>query len=48
MEGSVYQVPLSNNVPNVVKGKDLVTLLVASMQTLKRSNKRCGEKKFPI
>ena len=48
MEGSIYEVPDSNSVPNIVKGKDLETLLVASIQTLKCNNKKCGKKKFPI
>ena len=42
MEGSIYEVPHNNNVPHIVEGKDLETLIVASMQTLKRNNKKCG------
>ena len=43
MERSIYEVPHNNNVPHVVEGKDLETLIVASIQTLKRSNKKCGK-----
>ena len=43
MEGSIYRVPNNNNVPHIVEGKDLETLIVASIQTLKRNNKKCGK-----
>ena len=43
MEGSIYEVPHNNNVPHIVEGKDLETLIVASIQTLKRSNTKCGK-----
>ena len=43
MEGSIYEDPHNNNVPRIVEGKDLETLIVASIQTLKRSNKKCGK-----
>ena len=43
MEGSIYGVPNNNNVPHIVEGKDLETLIVASIQTLKRNNKKCGK-----
>ena len=43
MEGSIYEVPHNNNVPHIVEGKDLETLIVASIQTLKRNNKKCGK-----
>ena len=42
-EGSVYVVLHNNNVLHIVKGKDLETLIVASIQTLQRSNKNCGK-----
>ena len=42
-EGSVYVVLHNNNVLHIVKGKDLETLIVASIQTLQRSNKKCGK-----
>ena len=29
-------------VPHVIEGRDLETLIVASIETLKRSNKKCG------
>ena len=43
MEGLIYEVPNNNNVPHIVEGKDLETLIVASIQTLKRNNKKCGK-----
>ena len=43
MEGSIYEVPHNNSVPRIVEGKDLKNLILASMQTLKRNNKRCGK-----
>ena len=43
MEGSIYGVPHNNNAPHIVERKDLETLTVASIQTLKRSNKKCGK-----
>ena len=43
MEGSIYEVPHNNNVPHIVEGKDLETLIVASIQTSKRNNKKCGK-----
>ena len=43
MVGSVYEVPHNNNVPHIVERKDLETLIVASIQTLKRNNKKCGK-----
>ena len=44
MEGSIYDIPHNNNVPNIER-KDLETLNVASMQTLKRNNKKRGKEK---
>ena len=43
MEGSIYQVPHNNNVSHIVEGKDLETLIVASIQTLKHNDKICGK-----
>ena len=43
MEGSIYEVPHNNNVPHIVEGKDLETLIVASIHTLKCNNKKCGK-----
>ena len=49
MEGSICEVPHNNNVSHIAKGKDLETLIVASIQTLKRNNKKCGkEEVFPL
>ena len=43
MERSIYEVPHNNNVPDIIEGKGLETLIVASIQTLKHSNKKCGK-----
>ena len=43
MEGSIYEVPHNNKVSQIVKEKDLETLSVASTQTLKYNNKKCGK-----
>ena len=40
MERSIYEVSHNNNVPYVVEEKDLETLLVVSIQTLMRNNKK--------
>ena len=47
MEGSIYEVPHNNHVPHIAEGKDLRTLILASIQILKRNNKECG-KEFSI
>ena len=44
MEGSIYEFPHNNNVPHIVEGKNLETLIFASVQTLNPSNKKCGKK----
>ena len=44
MEGSIYQVPHNENFPQIVEGKDLETLIIASIETLKCKNKKCGKK----
>ena len=43
MERSIYEVPHNDNVPHILEGKDLKTLLVASIQTLKHNSKKCGK-----
>ena len=43
MEGSIYEVPHHSNVPHIKEGKDLETLIVVSIQILKRNNKKCGK-----
>ena len=43
LEGSIYEVPHNNKVSQIVKEKDLETLSVASTQTLKYNNKKCGK-----
>ena len=40
MEGSIYEVPHNNNVRHIVEEKYLETPIVASIQTLKRNNKK--------
>ena len=37
MEGSIYEVP------HIVEGKDLETLIIASIETLKCNDKKCGK-----
>ena len=48
MEGSIYEVPHNNNVPHMVEGKKLETLIVASIQILKHNNKNVIKKKFSV
>lgn len=49
MERSIYEVSHNNNVPYVVEEKDLETLIVVSIQTLKGNSKKCvKEKVFPL
>ena len=43
MEGSIYEVPHNSNVPHIKEGKELENLIVASIQTLKRNNKKGGK-----
>ena len=43
MEGSIYEVPLNNNVLLIVEGKDFETLIVALTETLMRNNKKCDK-----
>ena len=43
MEGSIYEVPLNNNVLLIVEGKDFETLTVALTETLKHNNKKCDK-----
>ena len=44
MEGLIYKVSHNNNVHHIVEGKDLETLTVPSIQTLKRNNKNVVKK----
>ena len=46
MEESIYEVPHNNNFPHIVEGKDLKTLIVASVEILKRKNKKCGKEVY--
>ena len=48
MEGSIYKVPHNNNVHHIAEWKDLETLIVRSIQTLKRNNKNVVKKKFSV
>ena len=44
MEGSIYEVPHNSKVPlHIVEGKDLEIPIVASIQSLKLNNKKCGK-----
>ena len=48
MGRSIYEVPHNDNVPHILEGKDLKTLLVASIQTLKHNSKKCGKEVFHL
>ena len=37
------EIPDLEEVPHIIEGRDLETLFVASIETLKRSNKKCGK-----
>ena len=37
------EIPNLEDVPHIVKGRDLETLIVASRETLKRNNKKCSK-----
>ena len=39
----VAEIPNIEEVPHIVEGKDLETLIIASIETLKRNNKKCGK-----
>ena len=39
----IAEIPDLEDVPYLVEGTDLKTLIVASIETLKRSNKKCGK-----
>ena len=42
------EIPDSEEVPRIIEGRDLETLIIASVETLKRNNKKCGKEKFCI
>ena len=48
IEQSCDNIPVSaefpnlEEVPHIIEGRDLETLIVVSIETLKRSNKKCG------
>ena len=46
MEGPVYEVSHIDKIAHIVKRKDWETLIVASVQTLKRNNKKCGKEEI--
>ena len=48
MGRSIYEVPHNDNVPHILEGKNLKTLLVASIQTLKHNSKKCGKEVFHL
>ena len=37
------EIPDLEEVPHIIEGRDLETLIVASIETLKRNNKKCGK-----
>ena len=37
------EIPDLEEVPHIIEGRDLETLIVASIETLKRSNEKCGK-----
>ena len=37
------EIPDLEEVPHIIEGRDLETFIVASIETLKRSNKKCGK-----
>ena len=37
------EIPDLEEVPHIIEGRDLETPIVASIETLKRSNKKCGK-----
>ena len=39
------EIPDLEEVPHIIEGKDLETLIVASIETLKHNNKKCGKEK---
>ena len=41
----IAEIPDLEEVPYMVEGRDLKTLIVTSTETLKRSNKKCGKEK---
>ena len=44
----IVEIPNLEGVPHIVEGRDLETLIVASIQTLKRNNKKRGKRKFCV
>ena len=44
MEESIYEGNHNNNVPFIIEWKDLEALIVASIQTLQRKNRKCGDR----
>ena len=42
----IPEIPDLEDVAYMVEGRDLKTLIVTSIETLKRSNKKCDKKKF--
>ena len=44
----IPEIPDLEDVAYMVEGRDLKTLIVTSIETLKRSNKKCGKKEVCI
>ena len=42
------EIPDLEEVPHIIEGRDLETLIVASIETLKRNNKNAVKRKFCI
>ena len=46
MEGPIYEIPHIDKIAHIVERKDWKTLTVASVQTLKCNNKKCGKEEI--
>ena len=46
MEGPIYEIRHIDKIAHIVERKDWETLTVASVQTLKRNNKKCGNEEI--
>ena len=41
------EIPDLEEVPHIIEGRDFKTLIVASIETLKCNNNRCGKEEIP-
>ena len=46
MKGPIYEIRHIDKIVHIVERKDWETLTVASVQTLKRNNKKCGNEEI--